>query len=66
MRAVDGGSRRQSNARRVYRQSQGESAFRSAPVQQIASFVVPAGAFMAFTFGMETLLVNFNVQKVYR
>uniref|UniRef100_A0A2C9VWU8 Uncharacterized protein n=1 Tax=Manihot esculenta TaxID=3983 RepID=A0A2C9VWU8_MANES len=66
VRAVDGGSRRQSNARRVYRQSQGESAFRSAPVQQIASFVVPAGAFMAFTFVLWKLVEKIVMPKPKR
>uniref|UniRef100_A0A2P2LDB8 Protein NLRC3 isoform X2 n=1 Tax=Rhizophora mucronata TaxID=61149 RepID=A0A2P2LDB8_RHIMU len=47
----------QGRGRRVYRQSQGVSAFRNAPVGQIVSFVVPAGVFVAVTFGMDIVLV---------
>lgn len=49
--AASGGST--SGGRRVvYRQSQGGSSF-NAPVNQVASFVVPAGVFVAVTFGMQ-------------
>ncbi|KAG9155520.1 hypothetical protein Leryth_009937, partial [Lithospermum erythrorhizon] len=43
------GSRQPGSSRRVYRESQSQGpAF---PVQEIGSFVVPAGAFVAVTFG---------------
>lgn len=53
-----GGPRQSTTGRRVYRQSQSESALTSAPAKQIASFVVPAGVFFAGTFGMETSVVS--------
>lgn len=55
---AEGGPRRAASGRRVYRQSQGASAFPNAPGKQIASFVAPAGVFVAVTFGMEILLVT--------
>ncbi|KAH9773496.1 RNI-like superfamily protein [Citrus sinensis] len=42
--------------RRVYRQSQSDNALTTAPVKQIASFVVPAGVFVAATFVQLTVL----------
>lgn len=45
---AEGGARR-----RIYRQSQAEQPTSSAPVKQVASFVVPAGVFVAATFGMD-------------
>ncbi|EOY00343.1 Leucine-rich repeats-ribonuclease inhibitor domain-containing protein isoform 3, partial [Theobroma cacao] len=42
---AEGGARR-----RIYRQSQAEQPTSSAPVKQVASFVVPAGVFVAATF----------------
>lgn len=38
--------------RRVLRQSQAQSTAPSFPVKEVASFVVPAGMFVATTFGM--------------
>lgn len=55
---ADGDTRRASSGRRVYRQSQGESTFPSASVQQISSIVVPAGSFVVVTFGMENIAVD--------
>lgn len=49
---ADRGPRRSTGARRVYRQSQGERPLPGVPVNEIASFVVPAGVFVAVTFGM--------------
>lgn len=44
--------------RRVYRQSQSDNALTTAPVKQIASFVVPAGVFVAATFGTQVFLIT--------
>ncbi|CAI0386471.1 unnamed protein product [Linum tenue] len=49
--------------RRVYKQSQGESSFGGAPVEQIASFVVPAGVFVVATFVMWKLVEKFLKPK---
>lgn len=43
-------SRRGSSSRRVYQESQAQPPI--APVKQIASFILPAGAFIVVTFGM--------------
>ena len=53
---AEGGSRR-----RVYRQSQSQQPLSSAPVKQIASFVVPVGVFVAATFGMDLRFCYFAV-----
>ena len=47
--------------RRVYRQSQSQQPLSSAPVKQIASFVVPVGVFVAATFGMDLRFCYFAV-----
>lgn len=44
--------------RRVYRQSQSGNSLTTAPVKQIASFVVPAGVFVAATFGTQVFLIT--------
>lgn len=49
------GGRRQ---RRVYRQSQSDNALTTAPVKQIASFVVPAGVFVSATFGTQVFIIT--------
>lgn len=49
---AEGGSRRSAASRRVYRQSQSESSLTLAPVKQFASYVAPAGMFLAVTFGI--------------
>ncbi|KAK8677103.1 hypothetical protein V6N13_142659 [Hibiscus sabdariffa] len=49
---AEGGARR-----RVYRQSQ--QPITSAPVKQIATYVVPAGVFVAATFGMDFRFCSF-------
>lgn len=46
------GPRRGAGGRRVYAESQRETALSKTPVNQITSFVVPAGSFIAVTFGM--------------
>lgn len=52
---LDGGpSRSGGGGRRVYRQSQAVRSLPSVSVKEIASFVVPAGAFLAVTFGMQS------------
>lgn len=57
---AEGGSRRSSGGRRVYRQSQSESPLSLAPVKKFASFVVPAGMFLVVTFGINFLgLIHF-------
>lgn len=62
VRAVDGGgSRRVASGRRVYRESQAE--FPPAPFKQVASFVAPAGAFLAVTFGMDW--ISLLIQSLY-
>lgn len=53
----DGGSRRSAASRRVYRESQTESSSLIAPVKQVVSTVLPAGAFVVVTFG--TALYSF-------
>lgn len=45
-----GGSSRSSSSRRVYRQSQAEAP--ALPMNEIASFVLPAGAFVVVSFGI--------------
>ena len=53
VRAASGGvSRRSASSRRVYRESQAQAPALPAPVMQIASFILPAGAFIVGTFGM--------------
>ncbi|GMP82937.1 hypothetical protein CsSME_00037034 [Camellia sinensis var. sinensis] len=52
----DGGPRRPASNRRVYKQSQSQAA--SFPVKEIASFIVPAGAFVAITFGIAFAAFN--------
>lgn len=52
----DGGPRRPASNRRVYKQSQSQAA--SFPVKEIASFIVPAGAFVAITFGDSSMEIG--------
>lgn len=47
------GSRRSSSSRRVYKESQAQPP--TLPVDQIASFAVPAGAFVVISFGIHIL-----------
>lgn len=55
--------------RRVYRETQSENPLTIAPVKQIASFVVPAAAFCAATFGMESpvycFLILFHIFRLF-
>ncbi|THG23879.1 hypothetical protein TEA_004066 [Camellia sinensis var. sinensis] len=55
----DGGPRRPASNRRVYKQSQSQAA--SFPVKEIASFIVPAGAFVAITFAGTKLFLQVTV-----
>ncbi|KAH9709148.1 RNI-like superfamily protein [Citrus sinensis] len=57
------GGRRQ---RRVYRQSQSDNALTTAPVKQIASFVVPAGVFVSATFVLWKLVEKLLMPKPSR
>lgn len=53
------GSRRAASGRRVvYRESQAESA--PSPFKQVASVVAPAGVFLAVTFGMNSIGLDFT------
>ncbi|KAJ0037944.1 hypothetical protein Pint_23070 [Pistacia integerrima] len=63
---AEGGPRRSTTGRRVYRQSQSESALTSAPVKQIASFVVPAVVFVAGTFVLWKLVEKILMPKPQR
>lgn len=53
---AEGGARR-----RAYRQSQAQQPLSSASVKQIATFVAPAGVFIAATFGMDFRFSSFLV-----
>ncbi|XAR65019.1 hypothetical protein NMG60_11008959 [Bertholletia excelsa] len=46
----DGGARQPASSRRVYKQSQGRAPLPPAPAKEIASYIVPAGAFVVVTF----------------
>lgn len=59
---AEGGPRQ----RRVYRQSQSDNALTTAPVKQIASFVVPAGVFVAATFVLWKLVEKLLMPKPSR
>lgn len=62
----EGASRRPASSRRVYRESQAESSSLIAPVKQLASSVLPAGAFVVVTFGMVLLFsFSFATRKEY-
>ena len=53
------GSRRAASGRRVvYRESQAEPA--PSPLKQVASVVAPAGVFLAVTFGMNSIGLDFT------
>ncbi|XVF02377.1 hypothetical protein REPUB_Repub04eG0170300 [Reevesia pubescens] len=58
---AEGGARR-----RVYRQSQAQQPLTSAPVKQIASFLVPAGVFVAATFVLWKLVEKLLTPKPSR
>lgn len=58
---LDGGPRRPASNRRVYKQSQSQAA--SFPVKEIASFIVPAGAFVAITFVLWKLVEKILLPK---
>ncbi|XP_062111809.1 uncharacterized protein LOC133823200 isoform X2 [Humulus lupulus] len=61
---AEGGSRRPASGRRVYRHSQTQSSSLSAaPVKQVASFVVPAGLFLAVTFVLWKVVEKLLVPK---
>lgn len=73
IRAAGGSSRRSGSSRRVYQESQAQAPV--APVGQVASFILPAGAFVIATFGMrfaryECYLINvlgvFGIENVAR
>ncbi|GER52412.1 chloroplast envelope protein 1 [Striga asiatica] len=49
--SADRNSRSGSSSRRVYQQSQAQAPL--APVKDISSFLLPAGAFLVATFGMQ-------------
>ncbi|OMO78174.1 Leucine-rich repeat, ribonuclease inhibitor subtype [Corchorus capsularis] len=55
---AEGGARR-----RVYRQSQAEQPLSSAPVKQVASFVVPAGVILAASFVLWKVIGKISTPK---
>ncbi|KAF8407960.1 hypothetical protein HHK36_007100 [Tetracentron sinense] len=59
----DGGSSRGTGGRRVYKQSQGERSLPRIPVNEIASFAIPAGVFVTVTFVLWKLVEKLLVPK---
>lgn len=57
------GPRRSTNSRRVYKESQAQTP--AIPVDQIASLVVPAGAFVVVSFGIHIfpIFISFSVNN---
>lgn len=52
---ADGGRSGTKGGRRVYKQSQSQPSISAPPIKEIASFVIPAGVFVAVTFGIASV-----------